>query len=104
MSRVVPSWFALRGLAGLATFAGLAGCTPTCGDVCDHMVACDNEGTERMSSADCEEQCQQQQKLYDDWTDGQKRDHFDDELSCLYGATCDELAEGVCYDSLIWSY
>jgi hypothetical protein len=80
------------------------GCTPTCGDVCDHVVACENEGTERMSSVECEEQCLQQKALYADWSDGVKRDAFEDELSCLNGASCDDIAEGVCYDPVVWSY
>ncbi|MBM4391636.1 MAG: hypothetical protein FJ090_10985 [Deltaproteobacteria bacterium] len=82
----------------------LSACTPSCEQVCEKLVACDNDGTERMPEAECTEACQEQQALYDDWTDVQKRDALDAELSCLYNATCDEVASGSCYDEDIWAF
>ena len=94
--------------AFVATAATIApftvACTPSCKDVCDKLVACENEGTERMSSAECAEQCTTQHELYASWTDGQKRDAFDDELTCLYGSSCDDVAANVCYDERVWTY
>ena len=82
----------------------LLGCTPSCDDVCDKIVACDNEGTERMSSEECSEECTQQQTLLDTWTDTQKRAAFDDELTCLQASECSDIADGACYDAEVWSY
>jgi hypothetical protein len=82
-----------------------AGCTPTCEQVCDKIVACENEGTERMSAAECRESCEDQRALYhDEWDDTQKRDAFDATLVCLYDAECADIADGVCYDETVWSF
>ncbi|MSQ01356.1 MAG: hypothetical protein EXR71_05600 [Myxococcales bacterium] len=80
------------------------GCTPTCEEVCDKLVACEMGGTERMSPAECQESCVSQQTLYDDWTDVQKRDAFDAELTCLNISECADIDAGVCYDAEVWSF
>ena len=82
----------------------ILGCTPTCEDVCDKLVACENEGTERMSSDECQESCRAQEELYALWTDQQKRDAFDAELSCLYASECGEVEQGVCYVGEVWGF
>lgn len=82
----------------------LSGCTPTCQDVCTKLVACDGLSTERMTEGECDEQCTLQQTRYETWDDSQKRDAFDDELTCLYSSTCDEVADGVCYDEEVFSF
>ena len=89
----------------LLVLAALAGCTPTCDQVCDKLIACENPGTERMSSAECKESCDDQRALLnEDWSDIQKRDAFDAELTCLYESECADVADGVCYDATIWSF
>lgn len=86
-------------------FLGASGCTPTCERVCTRLVEdCGDLGTERMATYECEENCAQQRDLYERWTDTQKQDAFDAQLSCLVDATCDEIAAGVCYDEEVWSY
>jgi hypothetical protein len=82
----------------------LLGCKPTCEQVCDKLVACDDPGTERMGSAECQETCTRQEELLDHWNDVQKQDAFDAELSCLYDSTCDDVQDGVCYDTDVWSF
>ena len=83
----------------------LAGCQPTCEQVCDKLVACEQEGTERMSAKDCEEQCTEQEELYQRWTDTQLREAFDAEKSCLMDSTCEQIFdEGACYDEEVWSF
>jgi hypothetical protein len=79
-------------------------CTPSCDVVCEKVVECENEGTERMSSAECAESCTDQRDLYAGWTDVQKRDAFDEELTCLYESSCADIAEDICYDEMIWSF
>lgn len=96
--------FALGLLCSLTVGPWGLACTPTCTQVCDKLIACENEGTERMSSAECSEQCTKERDLYKDWTDLDKREAFDDELSCLYDSSCEEVADEVCYDPQIWSY
>lgn len=82
----------------------LLGCTPTCDEVCTKLVGCGNAGTELLNADDCSEQCQRQQTLYDHWKDVQLRDAFDDSLKCYQQSSCDEIADGGCYDQAIWSY
>lgn len=88
----------------LLLLAVLAGCDPSCEQVCDKLVACEDLGTERMSAAECEEQCNEQAELYATWNDTQLRASFTDELNCLYDSECSAIAEGVCYDEALWSY
>lgn len=88
----------------LLLFALLAGCSPTCEQVCDKLVACEDPGTERMGSAECQESCVQQQELLDHWNDVQKQDAFDAELSCLYESSCGQVQDGACYDADLWSF
>lgn len=67
-------------------------------------MACEEAGTERMSGAECEEQCREQQELYATWTDVQKRDRFDDHLTCLYESECADVFAGTCYDEDLFSF
>lgn len=85
-------------------FALAAGCTPSCADVCDKLVTCELSGAERLSPSECEESCNQQEALYDEWTDSQKRTAFDAELSCLYSSECADVEAGACYDAEVWSF
>lgn len=82
----------------------MAGCTPTCEQVCDKLVACDGLGTERMSAYECEEQCGVQNALYADWTDGELEQDFDDHLTCLNESECDAIAGGSCYDEALFAF
>ena len=85
-------------------FLSLLGCTPTCEQVCDKVVECGNEGTERMTAFECQESCEAQQDLLDRWTDVEKREAFDAELRCLRDEECDAIAGGACYDAEVWSF
>jgi hypothetical protein len=83
----------------------LLACTPTCEDVCDKLVGeCGDLGTERQGSAECQIQCEAQDRLLENWNDEQQRDAYDAEMRCLRDATCDDIAEGVCYDPALWSF
>ena len=95
---------ALLLLGTAATSIAATGCTPTCKEVCDKLVECEEVHTERMTSSECEESCKTQDALYAQWTDQELRDAFDDQLECLKGAECAEIADGVCYDETIWAY
>ncbi len=93
-----------RSFALLLLGAALAGCTPTCEQVCDKLVACGDLGTERMSSAECQEQCNDQKLLLSEWTDDQQEAAFEAELSCLFSSECADVAAGVCYDDAVYSF
>lgn len=104
---LLPRISRLAARAALLLLAGLsAGCTPTCENVCTRLVEdCGNLGTERETAYECEEQCTAQRDLYwKTWTDQDKRDAFNDELTCLASESCEDIDGGICYDPEIWSF
>lgn len=82
----------------------VSGCTPACQDVCEKLVDCDDLPTWRMSATECEEQCQLQQARYSTWDDVARREAYEDELSCLYESSCEDVAAGVCYDEEVFAF
>ena len=84
--------------------AALVGCDPSCEQVCEKLIACDDLGTERMSAGECEEQCREQQDLYGQWDDAALRQSFQDHLGCLQDSACDDIAAGVCYDEDVFTF
>jgi hypothetical protein len=88
----------------LLFLAALSGCTPTCEEVCDHLVTCKGMVPAGATSAECEEACVAQRDLYDKWTDTSLQGGFDEQLTCLAESTCEAISLGRCYDAHIWSY
>lgn len=82
----------------------LGGCTPTCEQVCEKLIDCEELSTERMGAAECTESCLIQRDQYADWTDTQLEQDFDDHLSCLQSEECAAIAEGACYDDEVFSF
>jgi len=72
--------------------------------VCEKLVDCPDLDTTRMTALECQLSCQDQQSLLDRWTDAELRRAFDEELSCLGSASCEEIADGACYDADVWSF
>lgn len=90
-----------RAAARLTCAAWLAlasGCTPTCEEACDHLVACGERLGDLPTAAECEESCTTERVLYEKWTDESLRTSFDEELTCIVEASCAELEVGVCAD------
>lgn len=94
-----PAFFAL--LVGLPL---LGGCNPTCSNVCDKLVACDEVETPRMSSEVCEQSCETQEDLYFSWDDTQLQEAFTEYKQCVRSSSCEAIAEGVCYDEDIYLF
>ncbi len=84
----------------LALLAG--GCSPACEQTCRKLLDCDL--SPRVSQEECVESCETQQHLYEVWGDEEKQEAFDAERGCVRGATCEEIAEGACYDDEIWVF
>lgn len=87
------------GLVALAS-----GCTPSCERVCEKLVDCPDLDTTRMTALECQRSCEDQQSLLDRWTDAELRHAFDAELDCLGASSCEEIADGVCYDADLWAF
>lgn len=76
----------------------LAACPPPCGSVCRKVLDDCGLDSERVAQGECEDACVAQETLYARWDDEEKRDLFDDHKRCLMRSSCDEIADGVCYD------
>lgn len=90
MLRILPAGLVLGSLL-------LAGCDTSCTTACRAVLECDLD-SDRVSTEECVESCQRQESLYELWEDDTKADAFAEHRSCLADSTCDELADGACYD------
>jgi hypothetical protein len=91
-------------LLALCTGVLLAGCDPSCTSVCEKLVACEDVDSPRVSWVECTESCEDQERLYEQWTDTVKREGFSEMKSCIEDSECSDIADGECYDEdlYIW--
>lgn len=66
-------------------------------------MSCDVD-SERVAFEECEASCLGQQALYETWEDARKQSAFEDHRRCLMDATCDDIADGVCYDPEVFVF
>lgn len=97
---------ALGSLALLLSLGALsAGCDPSCQRVCRKLVNdCEAVETPRQGSEDCEAWCNTQQALYDKWKDTELREDFTDYKRCVIDESCEDIADGVCYDETLYAF
>lgn len=81
------------------------GCAPPCGRVCSKVLDCGLD-SERVSYDECQAACEQQHALYDEWGNDELLALFDDHKRCVSGSSCEELAQGVCYEGYedLWAF
>lgn len=72
-------------------------CTPRCQSNCAKVLDC-GLGSTRVARSECVQACQLEQALYAEWEDETKIEAFKEHKRCIRAASCDELADGVCYD------
>jgi hypothetical protein len=95
----------LAAASSLLVFGLLAaGCTPTCAESCRKVLRCDAVQTDRLGQDECVDQCTRQVALYESWEDDDKLAQFREEKRCIATSTCEEVAEGLCYESDIFPY
>lgn len=82
----------------------LTGCTPSCDQVCDRLTACEQLEPAGTYSAQCDISCRTQESLYESWDDTQLQAALDAHRVCVMDATCEELADGACYDEELFVY
>ena len=80
------------------------GCGATCKAVCKNLMDCDEVETSRQHWRECQDSCLRQEQLYKDWDNIELQDSFQDQLNCLGSSTCEEIADGVCYDDDIFIF
>lgn len=80
-------------------------CAGDCESACRRVDTCAVAlGAPGYTLAECQQQCGRQDELYQRWEDEEKQAAFQAHLTCVTGATCDELADGLCYDDLIFGF
>ena len=94
-SALVPASLLLLSLSG--------GCTPRCQESCAKVLDCDL-GSTRVARDECVLSCQLQQTLYQDWEDKSKIKAFRKHKRCIRSSTCEEIAEGACYDETLFLF
>jgi hypothetical protein len=80
------------------------GCEPSCTKICKKLVECEDVDSPRVSWMECAESCGEQERLYEEWTDTQKREDFSALKVCIRDSECSDIADGECYDEdlYIW--
>lgn len=86
----------------------VSGCTPTCDKVCTKLIDCAALDLENTPEKECALECQLHENSYDDLegaeTDTGLHESFDDLKSCIMDESCNNLANGSCYDSDLYSW
>lgn len=85
----------------LLAVSGLQACTPRCQEVCSKVLDCGIEST-RVARDQCIDSCRAEEILYDEWEDTEKQKAFKEHKRCLGSSTCEEIADGACYDELLF--
>jgi hypothetical protein len=88
----------MRRLLLVPVLLSLAACPPPCGQVCRKVLFDCELDTERVALEECEASCETQGQLYQLWEDEELQDLFDDQRRCVGRSSCEELAEGACYE------
>ncbi len=82
----------------ITALLAVASCDPGCKRTCRKLLDCGNLDTDRLALNACEIDCEQQGLLFEAWEDDDKRELLVDHKRCLVQSTCEEIADGVCYD------
>lgn len=75
-----------------------AACPPPCAQVCRKVLFDCELDSERVAQGECEDACVAQETLYARWEDEEKQELFDDHKRCVMRSTCEEIADGACYE------
>jgi len=82
----------------------LLGCSPRCERTCKKLLKCEGLDSDRVALDECELSCRNQLSLFEGWKDEDKlEDAFAEHRRCLIRSTCEEIADGECYDPLLFS-
>lgn len=58
--------------------------------------------TTRLAKDECVLSCRLEEGLYDAWEDDEKVKAFKEHKRCIRSSTCEEIADGSCYDELLF--
>lgn len=88
----------MRRVLLLAVLLPLTACPPPCRQVCRKVLFDCELDTERVALEECELACETQDALYELWEDERLQKLFDDHRRCVGRSSCEELADGACYE------
>jgi hypothetical protein len=91
-------WWVVVGLA-----AALAGCAPDCDRSCRKLIGCGLDSP-RTAFDECVQSCESEQGLLESWEDDVKLSAFAEERRCIASSTCEEIADGACYDPDLYPF
>lgn len=75
------------------------GCAPACGTLCDKLDGCDLRA--QVDRQECIDACDRQLGDLTAREDTDGLEAFDAQRTCLGASTCEEIAEGVCWDDTL---
>ncbi len=79
-----------------------SGCTPTCKQVCDKLLECEDVESYRVSEWECRDACEREENLYEDWEDLQALEQHHQERECIVDSECADIADGACFDEELY--
>lgn len=92
-----------KSVTALVLSVAIVGCAPRCERTCKKLLKCDGLDSDRVALSECETSCRNQLTMFDGWKDEVKlEDAFAAHRRCIVGSTCGEIADGVCYDELLF--
>ena len=83
----------------------LTACNATCRQSCQKLASCAEVDSTGTIEAECRETCLAQEFLYEeDWEDEVLLAAFEEQRNCIRDSSCEQIAEGVCYDETLWTW
>lgn len=82
----------------------LIGCTPTCDQTCQKLIRCDVIDADAVNEDVCEQDCANLENLYDYWDDQQLVSQMQETRRCIGESTCEDIADGVCYEQDLYPF
>lgn len=91
---------------GAVVALGSQACAPTCAQTCNKLDRCDllAEVPEGYCETSCSVQISDYTGLERDEKQDELVDAFNDQRRCIASSTCDDLADGVCYDETLFPF
>jgi len=94
---------ALRASSLLLAVATVSACTPTCDAACNKLERCELMATYDNLEA-CITSCSRQDEVYVAMDGNELKKSFRMHRRCIGSNSCDELAEGECYEEDIYEW
>gem|GEM_PF-1476639 len=98
--------------AALALSVGLLACNqvnPTCRSVCRKLSRCDEvKSADYIATEECRDLCDVQETYYDRLEDDEELvsdfESWNSYKWCVVTETCEDVADGVCYDEALYAF